>query len=150
VGQLFITFSFHGHAGYKGHFIPDPLNLLYFICCQAIPKGLHSNCSSLLPQPTPSPIFLSVLSPTSFTNFPFPHIYSILQMSPNSCLMLFLFCKPICGILIVPRASEKEGQVRLDHSPAPTQLALLSPICFPRSKRPIAATRVPLNDSTPQ
>ena len=29
----------------------------------------------------------------------------------------------------VPRASEKEGQVRLDHSPAPTQLALLSPIC---------------------
>jgi hypothetical protein len=50
----------------------------------------------------------------------------------------------------VPRASEKEGQVRLDHSPAPTQLALLSPICFPRSKRPIAATRVTLNDSTPQ
>jgi hypothetical protein len=41
----------------------------------------------------------------------------------------------------VPRASEKEGQVRLDYSPAPTQLALLSPICFPRSKGPIAATR---------
>jgi hypothetical protein len=41
----------------------------------------------------------------------------------------------------VPRASEKEGQVRLDYSPAPTQLALLSQICIPRSKRPIAATR---------
>jgi hypothetical protein len=53
-------------------------------------------------------------------------------------------------LTIVPRASEKEGQVRLDHSPAPTQLALLSPICFPRSKRPIAATSVTLNDSTPQ
>jgi hypothetical protein len=50
----------------------------------------------------------------------------------------------------VPRASEKEGQVRLDYSPAPTQMALLSPICFPRSKRPIAATRVTLDDSTPQ
>ncbi len=50
----------------------------------------------------------------------------------------------------VPRASEKEGQVRLDHSHAPTQQALLSPICFPRSKRPIAATRVTLDDSTPQ
>ncbi len=44
-------------------------------------------------------------------------------------------------IIVVPRASEKEGQVRLDYSLAPTQLALLSPICFPRSKRPIAATR---------
>ncbi len=44
----------------------------------------------------------------------------------------------------MPRASEKEGQVRLDNSPAPTQLALLSRICIPRSKRPIAATRVTL------
>jgi hypothetical protein len=50
----------------------------------------------------------------------------------------------------VPRASEKEGQVRLDYSPAPTQLALLSPICFPRSKRPIAATHITLDDSTTQ
>ncbi len=48
------------------------------------------------------------------------------------------------------RASEKEGQVRLDYSPAPTQLALLSPICITRSKRPIAATRVTLDDLTPQ
>jgi hypothetical protein len=45
------------------------------------------------------------------------------------------------GSILVPRASEKEGQVRLDYSPAPTQLAPLSPICFPRSKRPMAATR---------
>jgi hypothetical protein len=29
----------------------------------------------------------------------------------------------------VPRAQKIEGQVRLDYSPAPTQLALLSPIC---------------------
>jgi hypothetical protein len=52
--------------------------------------------------------------------------------------------------VLLPRASEKEGQVRLDYSTAPTQLALLSPICIPRSKRPIAATRVTLDDSTPQ
>jgi hypothetical protein len=42
---------------------------------------------------------------------------------------------------------KKKTQVRLDYSPAPTQLALLSPICFPRSKGPIAATRVTLDDS---
>ncbi len=101
MGKLFITFSFHGHSGCKGHFIPDPLHMLYFICGKGTPKGLHSNCSSLLPQPTPSPTFLSILSPTSFTNSPFPHIYSI---SHINCLMLFLFCEPICCILINPRA----------------------------------------------
>ncbi len=48
-----------------------------------------------------------------------------------------------CSFESVARASEKEGQVRLDYSPAPTQLALWS-------KRPIAATRVTLDNSTPQ
>ena len=34
-----------------------------------------------------------------------------------------------------------EGQVRLDYSPAPTQLALLSPICFTDLKGRELATR---------
>ena len=35
-----------------------------------------------------------------------------------------------------------EGQVRLDYSPAPTQLALLSPICFTDLKGRELATRL--------
>jgi hypothetical protein len=40
----------------------------------------------------------------------------------------------LCGSILIQVLSrepqKKETQVRLDHSPAPTQLALLSPICF--------------------
>ncbi len=45
--------------------------------------------------------------------------------------LCYKFSVGLCTLFLdaVPRAQKIEGQVRLDYSPAPTQLALLSPIC---------------------
>ncbi len=103
-------------------------------------SSIRPICRCRCPPLQSAPLYLSTLVSQHTRNQYLRHSVSL-----SSPLFVFHIC-----MCVVPQASEKEGQVRLDHSPAPTQLALLSPICFPRSKRPIAATHVTLNDLTPQ